>query len=433
MINGKQPACRQTGKNTILISRNEILAVINNIAITIGRSLNLEEILNTVQEELLNFLKLRKSIIYLVKDARLEAITYRGFTEGFVKDAGTINIGDGPAGRAVKSKRIIFIDNIASAPCEIKRLSKLKGIKGCIFLPLKSKERVMGILTLCSEKQFPIIKDIDLLESLSNHVGTVIENALLFRERERAYEELKSIQDRLVQMETLSAIGKLTAGLAHEIGTPLNIIAGRAELLLSELGEDDKRSINLKIIISQIERITTLVKQLLILASGGKTRVEDINVNNVITSVLNFMEKRISDSGIKIETFLGNNLPSITIDPNQLQQMLINIISNSTDATPRGGKICIRTYLIKEGIKVISDNRSFISIEISDTGCGIEEVNLDKIFDPFFTTKKTGEGTGLGLAITRNIVREYGGDIEVKSAVGKGTTFIIRFPITIKE
>jgi signal transduction histidine kinase len=415
-----------------LIYKNKILTAINNIAIDIGRPLHLEELLNTAQEEILNLLKIRKSIIYLVKNNRLEAITYRGINEDFVSQVKTINVGNGPAGKAVNTKKIIIIDDISSSHCEIMNISEIKGVKGCIFIPLKSKERVMGVLTLCLERPNPIIKEINLLESISNHVGTLIENALLFKEKEQAYEELKAIQDRLVQMETLTAIGKLTAGLAHEIATPLNIISGRAEYLLSELGETDIRSENLKVIISQIERITELVKRLLTLASSEKTKIENISINNVISDMIAFMERKILNTGINIETFLGDNLPSIKINQHRLQQVFINIISNSIDATQRGGKISLRTYLIKEkpagAVLEPPLQNSFICIEISDTGCGIEEKHLNMIFDPFFTTKKSGEGTGLGLAITKSIIEEYGGDIEVKSSVGKGTTFIIRLP-----
>ncbi len=415
-----------------LVKKNRLLATINNIAIAIGRPLHLEELLNTAQEEILNLLKIKKSIVFLVKNNKLDVITYRGFSEDFIRKVKTINIGEGPAGKAVNSKKIIIIDDILSSHCEIVNISEIKGIKGCIFMPLKSKERVMGVLTLCLEGTNPIIKEVNLLESISNHVGTLIENALLFKEKEQAYEELKSIQDRLVQMETLTAIGKLTAGLAHEIATPLNIISGRAEYLLSELGETDIRSENLKVIISQIERITELVKRLLTLASSEKTKIENVNINNVISDMLAFMERKIINTGINIETFLGDNLPSIKINQHRLQQVFINIISNSLDATHRGGKISLRTYLIKEkpagAVLEPPLQNSFICIEISDTGCGIEEKHLNKIFDPFFTTKKSGEGTGLGLAITKSIIEEYGGDIEVNSSVGKGTTFIIRLP-----
>jgi signal transduction histidine kinase len=419
-------------KRDDIIRQNRILAAINNIAIAIGRSVHLEEFLNTAQEEILKLLRLKKSIIYLIKDNSLEAATYRGFSEETINNVKIIKIGDGPAGRAIGLKETILIDDIAATPCEIINLSKEGGIKGCMFVPLKSKEAVMGLFIICYRKPSSVIKEIGLLESISNHMGTVIENALLLREKERAYEELKSIQDRLVQMETLSAIGKLTAGLAHEIGTPLNIISGRAEYLLHELGDDDKGSASLKVIISQIERITDLVKRLLTLTSSERaTDIEDTNIKKVISDVLTFMERKIINCGINIENFLSDDLPLIKMDPRRLQQVFINIISNSLDATPKNGKIILRTYLIREGAAGATEPNSFICIEITDTGCGIDEKYLDKIFDPFFTTKKAGEGTGLGLTISKNIINEYGGDLEVKSKVGEGTTFIIRLPIKI--
>lgn len=419
-------------KKDAIIRQNRILTTINNIAIAIGRSVYLEEFLNTAQEEILELLQLNKSIIYLIKDNNLEAATYRGFSEEVINNVKTIKIGGGPAGRAISLKETILIDDIASTPCEIVDLSKDRGIKGCMFIPLKSKEAVMGLFIICYRKPGSVIKEISLLESISNHMGTVIENALLLREKERAYEELKSIQDRLVQMETLSAIGKLTAGLAHEIGTPLNIISGRAEYLLHELGDDDKGSASLKVIISQIERITDLVKRLLTLTSSERaTDIEDTNIKKVISDVLAFMERKIINCGINIENFLSDDLPLIKMDPRRLQQVFINIISNSLDATPKNGKIILRTYLIREGAAGAAEPNSFICIEITDTGCGIDEKYLDKIFDPFFTTKKAGEGTGLGLTISKNIINEYGGDLEVKSRAGEGATFIIRLPIKI--
>ncbi|RMF93301.1 MAG: PAS domain S-box protein [Candidatus Schekmanbacteria bacterium] len=232
--------------------------------------------------------------------------------------------------------------------------------------------------------------------------------------------EKKNLERQLIQSEKLSAVGELTAGLAHEIGTPLNIISGRAEYILSLAGDNPKINEGLKSIIRQIDRITSLIQQLLKFTRSEKKETKGVNVNTVIEDTLLLLETKLDKSRIVIEKNIDNNILLIEGDENQIQQVFINLFINAIHAMPEGGKLSIKTKSNKA--------QNMVEIVISDTGIGIEEKNISRIFDPFFTTKEIGKGTGLGLAVTYGIIKDHGGNINVKSIYGKGTEFFITLP-----
>lgn len=248
---------------------------------------------------------------------------------------------------------------------------------------------------------------------------------------QRAYEQILTDAERKLELERrarevekLAAVGRLTAGLAHEIGTPLNIVSGRAEFLLSRMSEGDPRSKNLKVILEQIDRIAKIVQQLLGYARPQKPEMRPVAIDQVIGKVLSFMDHEIKAKGVKVKTELSKDLSPIAGDENLLQQVFVNLILNSLHAMSDGGVISLRVSMMMG-----TSNPGYILVEIEDNGCGITPEDLPRIFDPFFSTKKRGEGTGLGLSVTYGIIRDHGGSIEVKSHVGKGTTFLLRLPI----
>jgi len=261
---------------------------------------------------------------------------------------------------------------------------------------------------------------------LKDEQGTSIGKALIIRD----VTQLKQYEQELRQTEKLSFIGQISAGIAHEIGTPLNIILGNAEYLMMDMNPDEKGNDELKMIIGETNRIAKLIQQLLDFARPKRMRTKAVDLNSEINEVLQLMKSQIDKSFIKLELDLRENLPLVFGDAAQLQEVFVNLIVNaihSMENIRQNGNSSRPQLMIKTGIAEEADD--VIEVTIADTGCGIPEENLQKIFNPFFTTKEVGKGTGLGLAITQRIVQDHKGKIFVESVVGAGTIFKLNFPI----
>ena len=240
-----------------------------------------------------------------------------------------------------------------------------------------------------------------------------------------------SLEREVQQAEKLAVVGQLAAGIAHQIGTPLNVISGSAEYLMMEWGADRSRPQELEIIVAQTDRITKIIQQLLNFARPGRMALQSVKLNDLLRDVLGLTEHQIAKERIAIKPDFQPDLLMITGDENQLEQAFLNIVINAWHAMPTGGTLSIRTRSGPMGARLHRSGRAApanVEVIITDTGIGIPAEHLPRIFDPFFSTKGVGKGTGLGLAITRRIVEDHHGLIEVVSEVGRGTTFTIRLP-----
>lgn len=230
--------------------------------------------------------------------------------------------------------------------------------------------------------------------------------------------DFQSIQEQLRKTERIAELGTLASGMAHEIGTPMNVILGRAEYLLQRTADEGMKK-GLVTIITQIERITKVMNQLLVFARRKPPDRQFVDLGEIMEDSLEMFQERMTHNRITVEKAIEANLPSIHADRDQLVQVLINLVTNSLHAMPEGGRL--RMSLDREG--------NHVCLGVSDTGHGMPREIRSKIFDPFFTTKDFGKGTGLGLTVVKGIIEEHGGTIAVESVVDKGTTFWIRLPI----
>ncbi|MEW6324554.1 MAG: PAS domain S-box protein [Nitrospirota bacterium] len=238
------------------------------------------------------------------------------------------------------------------------------------------------------------------------------------------------LEQQVRQAEKLAAIGQLTAGLAHEIGTPLSVIGGRAEYMLRKMAADDPLRTNLERIIGQIERITKIVNQLLSFTRTRPLELRPVAVPALVREVLALVEHPLKEHRIVVKVDCGAALPEVPADPDQLQQVLLNLIMNAIQAMPGGGALTIRaarTVPRRQREDPLDDR--YVKIEIADQGAGIPPEHLPKIFDPFFTTKEVGKGTGLGLAVSNSIAHKHGGWLRVQSRVGEGSVFSLYLPL----
>lgn len=237
-------------------------------------------------------------------------------------------------------------------------------------------------------------------------------------ERDRQLREY--MHKKLSQSEKLASLGRLAAGVAHEINNPLTGVLTYSHLLLRKAPEGHPDKEDLEVVVRETTRCRQIVKELLDFARETKSVRKPTDLNKVIRDTTSLVENQISFQNVQIREELDPNLPEVPIDANEIQQVFTNLTLNAAEAMSDGGTITITTG--------IDGDKEFVKAEVSDTGTGIPEENLSKIFDPFFTTKEAGAGTGLGLAITYGIVQRHEGTIEVRSELGKGTTFIIRLP-----
>lgn len=252
--------------------------------------------------------------------------------------------------------------------------------------------------------------------------------------------ELVTLERRLAQSEKLSAIGKLASGLAHEIGSPLSVIRGYAERLMAKIDEMDSRRSDAERIKNQLDRITRLVRQLLMFARHSPPQLKQVKVNGIVRSVAEILETKFQNSGIEVTLELEESLPPLEADPDQLYQVFFNILLNAQQAMEENGGTLKLSSSIYEphgtapsagsvASVIPKGSAKFVEVVISDTGAGIPSDQLKRIFEPFFTTKDVGDGTGLGLAICHGIVSEHGGWIEVESKPGGGSSFRIILPV----
>ncbi|HVV86028.1 MAG TPA: ATP-binding protein [Kofleriaceae bacterium] len=226
--------------------------------------------------------------------------------------------------------------------------------------------------------------------------------------------------DRFARAEKLATAGQLAAGIAHEIGTPLGIIRGRAEVAVARLGSEHPQAHGQQVIIDQIDHVSRLISQLLDYVRPQAPLVQPVDAAAALDAVANLLAAEAGKRGITMTTDGAADLPPLRADPGQLQQVLVNLTMNALDACLRGGKVELRA-------RRAADDRHLV-LEVVDDGVGVPAESRAQIFDPFFTTKKRGQGTGLGLWVVAQLVRRHEGELELDSRPGAGTTVRITWP-----
>ncbi len=275
-------------------------------------------------------------------------------------------------------------------------------------------DRRMGALRAISGlrsngEEFPIEASISQVKEGKHRFFTVIL---------RDITERKELESQLRQTERLAELGTLAAGMAHEIGTPMNVILGRAEYLMRKTSDDATKQ-GLTTIVAQVERITKIMNQLLSFARRTPIERRPLAVSPVVHDILDVVQERLEKRGIHLEVDVESACPHVFADRDQMGQVILNLVMNAIQAMPNEGTLTV----------TLTSDTKHVYLAIADTGCGISQDNIPKVFTPFFTTKGVGEGTGLGLTVVHGIVQEHEGSIVVESEPGKGATFTISLPV----
>ena len=292
-----------------------------------------------------------------------------------------------------------------------------------IVAPIK---RLSEIAKKISEGEIALrapIRERDETFDLAQSFNMMLDHLQLTSESlEKSLELLHEKQDQLVESEKLASIGRLCSGIAHEINNPLTSVLTFSSLMLEDMPPDDPRYARLSMIVNETTRARNIVRQVLSFARESPLMIEKMNVNRPVSEIIHSLTAQEAFKDVELIQNLSGDLPDIHIDPARIGQVVSNILLNAVHAISPPGKIEVLSKLAGKYVELI----------FSDSGCGIPEENIMKIFDPFFSTKDSTKGTGLGLAVSYGIIKKHGGDIEVKSTAGAGSTFIVRLPINGK-
>ncbi len=279
------------------------------------------------------------------------------------------------------------------------------------------------------------LSDKNEIGKLSSALNTLSENLKIekdkinehFKKLQEKNKELQQAHNEVIQAEKLASVGRLSAGIAHEIGNPLGIILGYIHMLRDKKTDDNVRADYLNRMEKETERVNNIVRNFLDYSRPEKQNIREIDLNKIIHETFALFSCQNDFKNITTLFNLADNLPPLTADVKEIQQLLINLALNSRDAMPDGGTLAVTSRLDS----INKEDR--ICLIIKDTGTGIPEKDQSKIFDPFFTTKSEGKGTGLGLSNVHRIVKSLNGEIELKSFSGKGTSFTIRIPLSGRQ
>jgi len=275
----------------------------------------------------------------------------------------------------------------------------------------------------------------DELSKLAAGLNDMITHLRISRERlnEETSQKMKALE-QLHHAERLATVGKLASGLAHELGTPLNVVSGRAKMVSSGQLNSEEISECARIIDDQSERMTKIIRQLLDFARQQSPQKEPVVISKLVGKVLSLLGPLASNKKIEFKLIRPKHQLVINIDPGQIQQVLTNLTMNAIHAMPDGGEIKVDIKEAKTQPPADLGNQvdNYACVEIIDNGVGIPAEILSQIFTPFFSTKDVGKGTGLGLSISHGIVREHKGWIAVSSEEGKGSIFSVYLPLEDK-
>lgn len=351
------------------------------------------------------------------------------------RNRGSLVIGkDSISGFVIRNKEVLLVSDLAQDEY-LNKLNKEEYLqKTFISAPVIYNNEVLGVLHVCDKRTSgPFTqREASVVMNIVRMGAIALQNVQLYEQASKraaelkiAYDELKEMQDKLIQSEKLKAIGQLASGVAHEMRNPLGIIMQGVVYLEQIISPEEKEPHEtLSMVKESVERADKIVISLLDFSRATKLELHPENIGSILEGSLDLVKKELKN--IQVVREIREGLPKVLVDKNKLTQVFINLFVNAVHAMPEGGKLTIRSFLKDASFEA---GEKAVVVEIEDTGAGISEENLKKIFNPFFTTKGQGKGTGLGLSVTQNIIIMHKGLIEVKSQVNKGTRVIITLRI----
>ncbi|MBW2145822.1 MAG: PAS domain S-box protein [Deltaproteobacteria bacterium] len=332
--------------------------------------------------------------------------------------------------RALLEQRSISIKDGDNETTDISGLDAVLGTGSFVVVPLVTPRGPVGTLLADNAITGKPIRDEDLerLKVVSYYASAAIENSLLHQSLEekvrmlnKVTNDLRENRDRLVRAERLSAVGEMSAGVAHEIRNPLVAIGGFTRYILKRMPQDDQNRKHLEIIVKEVDRLENILRGILDFVRLAEVHPTPTDINVIIRQIFEMLEPELLEASIKARKELSNDLPELHIDPDRIRQVLINIYRNAIQAMPESGTLTVRSF----------QRNGRVIVEVEDTGIGIPNPEDPKIFEPFYTSKNTG--LGLGLTISSQVLKIHGGIISARAGRDRGTVIIIEIPIKQDE
>jgi signal transduction histidine kinase len=384
------------------------------------RIIHLDTLLDRTLRTLVGTLEVTKAAALLLNEAAGRYQSSATFGEEIQSGADLMLSMDDPVIRELtRHPRVLVTEELERQELDPKAVAVGGALRRVDFeacIPLSTRNRLIGIIVLGKKQDGGIYSDEDLklLTTLGNEAAIAVENA-------RLYEDLKQQQSAVRRAERLATLGTLTAGLAHEIRNPLVSVKTFLQLLPDRVHDEEFRTSFLQITSGEVERITHLLEQLLEFARPSDPEYRPEDLTKIIDQMATLARNEAFKKRVTLTTHYDDELPRVVIDAKQIKQVVQNLLNNAIQATPEEGRVHleVRRFRGKGG-------GPRVQIEVSDTGKGIPEEDLEKIFTPFFTTRE--RGTGLGLAMSYRIIEDHAGTIEVKSQIAGGTTFTVTLP-----
>jgi signal transduction histidine kinase len=403
--------------------RTSQLAALNELGRLLTSTLDLDEVLSLAMQGINEIIKAEAGSLLLL-DETTNDLVFRMSLHGEVRQTAPLKlqIGQGIAGWVVKQGEPVLVRDVSIDPRYFREASEKFGLecRSILCVPIVLRDHVIGAIELINKLQGEFTdEDLELLSSMAATIGIALENARLYTELAEFTRELEKSQAQLVRAEKLAVSGRIAASLAHEINNPLQAIHNCLHLVSRKPTlEESKRQDYLSMAQEEVDRLIDLVQRMLDFYRPSNESPGPVDIEATLDDVLSLAGKRIQHAGVRVHRHTRWRLPPVTGVSNLLKQVFLNITINAVEAMPGGGELHIETAW--------DDRCAEASVSFTDTGEGIPVSELAKIFDPFHTTK--ARGTGLGLSISHGIIERHGGRIDVRSEVGKGSTFTIRLP-----
>jgi len=432
----EQPADESADRQNAITEYERLLDRLGNLAQTFGTARDLRTIYRALYDFALASTPCNSIAISLVERGFRTAVYACCASEEIDLSAvPSIRIaGESPHTTALLNNRIVILDDLQAAMS--KRTLVPIGFdidpsqpQSSLIAPMSVMGRIVGSFEIQSEQRAAFKPaHATAMRMAANLAAVAIENVRLFeRERER--------EEQLRQSQKMEAIGRLAGGVAHDFNNLLTAIIGYSQLISARLRRDDPLRVDVKEIEKAGNRAASLTSQLLAFSRKQVLQPKVLDLNAVIFDLEKLLSRLIGED-IELVTACDSALGKVTADPGQIEQVLMNLVVNSRDAMPRGGKLLIQTANIEidpaRSPQYEGDLRpgSYVMFAVSDTGCGMNKETISHIFEPFFTTKEQGKGTGLGLSTVYGIVSQSGGEIVVESELDRGTRFTVYLPRT---
>jgi len=399
-----------------------MLAAVNELSERLTGSLDAEELIQMAVRDLGSVFGCDTASGYLVDRETGEA--RRVASCGFLSEPGQQPLAFPLSAEllaAVEAARraVLPLSELPPLPDLAGAVRQAEGLRSAFAIPLRAEPALVGAVIVGWRQQRVLsAAEESLLNAIGRQLNAALENAALYQQTRRAYEELRRTQQQLLQSEKMAAIGQLVSGVAHELNNPLTAIIGYGQLLASLLsGQPAEYTDKL---LHQARRTQRIIQDLLSFSRQSKPQRQPLDLNQVVEEALLLRDYGMCTARIRIERSLDANLPAVHGDLHQLEQVFLNIVNNAGDELQaRGGRGAIWVRTGVEGRHAV--------VEIRDDGSGLKDPR--RVFDPFYTTKPVGKGTGLGLSICYGIIKEHGGEITAANHSSGGAVFTVRLPI----